>query len=174
MKTKIFCSVACIFTLLITLAMFVSSPSANPIEIPVSVDIKPGSCPNSLHLDSKGVLPVAILGTDEIDVTTIDPSTIELTLEGAEEGVSPLRWSYEDVATPIDGEPCDCHDLDGDGYLDLTLKFKTQELVDTLGLDAFGQGDIILLIITGNIKEEYNGTPITGQDCVRVLELIDG
>ncbi|MQY56694.1 hypothetical protein GH140_00640, partial [bacterium] len=67
------------------------------IEIPVFVDIKPGSCPNPLNLKSKGVLPIAILGTEDFDVTKIDPATLILVREGYEEpGVSPLRWAYED------------------------------------------------------------------------------
>jgi hypothetical protein len=134
----------------------------------VYVDIKPGSCPNPLNKKSKGVLPVAVLGTEDFDVTTIDPATIELTREGR--GVAPLRWSYEDVATPFEGELCDCHDLNGDGYMDLTLKFDTQELVEKLALCDFGDGEEIPLTITGNLKEEEGGTPIKGEDCIRVLE----
>jgi hypothetical protein len=60
----------------------------------VIVDIKPGSCPNPLNVKSSGVLPVAILGTRDYDITTIDPTSIRLA------GVEPLRSSYEDVATP--------------------------------------------------------------------------
>jgi hypothetical protein len=49
-------------------------------EIPVFVDIKPASWPNPFQLKSKGVLPVAICGTEDFDVTTIDPETIRLTM----------------------------------------------------------------------------------------------
>jgi len=138
-------------------------------SISVYVDIKPASWPNPLQLKEKGVLPVAICGTEEFDVTTIDPETIQLTLEGLGVGVSPLRWSYEDVATPYEGEPCTGHDLDGDGYLDLTLKFKTQEVIQTLGLDAFSDRDVVILMLTGNLKAEHGGTPIQGQDCIVIL-----
>ena len=136
--------------------------------IPVDVDVKPGSCPNPLNLKSKGVLPVAVLGTAEFDVTTIDPGTIQLNrnCEGCV-GVAPIRWSYEDVATPFTGELCDCHDLNGDGYIDLTLKFDTQELVSSLQLDNVA-GETIPLALTGNLKAENGGTPIEGKDCIRV------
>ena len=95
--------------------------------VAVYVDIKPGGCPTPINVGSKGVLPVAVLGTDDFDVTTIDPTSITL------EGVSPLRWAIEDVATPhqINVDECnimDCHELTGDGYIDLTLKFDTQEI----------------------------------------------
>lgn len=135
----------------------------------VYIDIKPGSCPNPLNRKSKGVLPVAICGTDEFDVTTIDPDTIQLTREGVEGYVEPLRWSYEDVATPYTGgEGCGCHELNGDGYMDLSLKFSTLEVVDNLEL-VLVAGETIPLIVTGNLKEEYDGTAIEGQDCIWVL-----
>jgi hypothetical protein len=134
--------------------------------IPVDIDVKPGSCPNPLNLKSKGVLPVAVLGTAEFDVTTIDPGTILLTREGCE-GVAAIRWSYEDVATPFTGELCDCNDLNGDSYIDLTLVFDTQELVSNLKLDNVA-GETIPLTVTGNLNAENDGTPIEGKDCIRV------
>ena len=139
--------------------------SPPPPEIPVSVDIKPQSCPNPFNIKSRGVLPVAVLGTDEFDVTDIDPATIVLSREGVEGAVSLLRWAYEDVATPFGGELCDCHELGGDGYLDLTLKFRVAELVMNLELYKVG-GETLPLTLTGNLK---SGTPIRGEDCVWVL-----
>ena len=137
-------------------------------KVEVEIDIKPGSCPNPLNVKDKGVLPVAVLGTMDFDVTTIDPGTIRLTREPVDCFVQPIRWSCEDVATPFEGELCDCHDLNGDGYMDLTLKFDTQELVSCLALEEVA-GETIPLKLTGNLKEEAGGTPITGEDCVRVL-----
>jgi hypothetical protein len=132
------------------------------------LDIKPGSCPNPLNVKNKGILPVAVLGTEEFDVTRIDPSTILLTRGGSGTGVAPIRWSYEDVATPFEDTLCDCHDLNGDGYLDLTLKFKTQEVVTTLGLGDLC-GETIPLTVTGNLED---GTAIAAQDCVWLLKEI--
>jgi hypothetical protein len=141
--------------------------------IPVDIDIKPGSCPNPINLKNKGVLPVAICGTEDFDVTTIDPETIRLSREGYEGDVAPVRWSYEDVATPYTGdEECGCHDLNGDGILDLSLKFKNKEVVNTLDL-ADVAGEVIPLIITGNLKEEDGGTPIIGEDCVWILDTLE-
>jgi len=134
------------------------------------VDIKPGSWPNPFNLVSNGLLPVAICGTADFDVTTINVTTIKLTREGLDAGVSPIRWNYEDVATPWTGEPGGGHALGGDGYLDLTLKFSRQEVRSTLGLDAF-LGQVIPLIITGNLNTAAGGTPFTGRDYVWILEL---
>jgi len=128
----------------------------------VAVDIKPGSCPNPLNVKSKGVLPVAILGTDDYDITTIDPTSIRLT------GVEPLRSGYEDVATPVtDANDCNCTEEGPDGFLDLTLKFKTQRIVEAIG--DVNDGDVRVLELTGVLYDPppYE-TPIEGADCVLI------
>ncbi|MCK4790069.1 MAG: thrombospondin type 3 repeat-containing protein, partial [Desulfobacteraceae bacterium] len=136
---------------------------------PVNIDIRPGSCPNPFRLPNtdkknEGKLPVAVLGTEDFDITTVDPMTIRLTREGVDGDVEPVRWSYDDVATPFEGKLCDCHDLSGDGYLDLTLKFERKQLASELNLyDAAGQ--TIPLTIIGNLND---GTPIRGEDCVGI------
>ncbi len=137
-------------------------PRSEALDPEVFVDIKPGSCSNPLNVKSRGVLPVAVLGTKDFDVTTIDPASIQL------EGLAPIRWSYEDVATPFEGEPEACQDLDGDGYMDLTLKFKTQQLVGPLSLGEF-KGETITMRLTGKLTAEDGGTVISGEDWVRVL-----
>lgn len=135
--------------------------------IPVDVDIKPMSCPNPLNVRSKGILPVAILGTEEFDVMTVDPASI---LANMGLHVSPLRWAYKDVATPysaaIDGDGC--HELGPDGYLDLVLKFDTPELV-AQDLLRHEDGAEVVLQITGNLKEEFSGSPIIGEDTIVVI-----
>jgi len=130
----------------------------------VYFDIKPGSCPNPLNVKSKGVLPAAILGTAAFDVMEIDLLTLRLMREGIGGAVMPLRWSYEDVGTPFMGEPCDCHEIYGDGYTDLTLKFDTRDVVSELGLLGLPNG-YFELAITGNL---IDGEPISGVDCVRL------
>jgi hypothetical protein len=134
------------------------------IPLPVPVDIKPTSCPNPLNTRSKGVLPVAILGADGVDVTTIDPATVRL------EGVAPLRWGMEDVATPFEPwlgkSDCrkDCTTEGADGYMDLTLKFKTQEVVAVL--DAALDRECMVLTLTGNF---FDGRAFEGEDVVLIL-----
>lgn len=44
-----------------------------PSTITVDIDIKPGSDPNSINLKSKGVIPVAILTTDDFDAADVAP-----------------------------------------------------------------------------------------------------
>jgi hypothetical protein len=130
-----------------------------PLGLPVVLDVKPGSCPNPLNVPCKGLLPVAILGTEDFDVTTVDPSMCLL------EGVAPLRWSLEDVSTPLDPreDVCDCHDLGPDGYLDLTLKYNKGMVV--AALDSVSTG-MTVLTLRGFLTDGC--TPIQGQDCVRI------
>ena len=139
-----------------------TSPPPPVIEVPV--DIKPTSCPNPVNVNSNGVLPVAIVGTEDLDVTTIDPLTIRLV-----DVVTPLRCSYEDVVTPYyplmeKEDELSCTEEGPDGYLDLTLKFDKQEVVEAIG--EVNDGDVIVLTLTGNLLEEYGGTPITGEDVI--------
>jgi hypothetical protein len=135
--------------------------------IVVYVDIKPGSCPNPFNVKSKGKLPVAILGSKDFDVQTIDPNTVMLSREGIEAGIASIRYNYEDVGTPFEGGLCDCHDYNGDGYIDMILKFKIQELVEILMLHDVA-GLTIPLNLTGNLKAGEASTSISGKDCIRV------
>ncbi|MFQ5970394.1 MAG: hypothetical protein ACE5J2_07870 [Nitrososphaerales archaeon] len=134
-----------------------------------NVDIKPQTCPNSLNVKSKGVLPVAILGTDTFDVADVDVSTLAL------EGVAPVARpngkvaSISDVATPFGSAPSDAEDCtaDGpDGFLDLIMKFRTQDIVDT-DLSSESDGAEVLLTLTGELLD---GTPLEGGDFVVIIK----
>ena len=151
--------------------------TVEPIEVPL--DIKPTSCPNPLNTKSNGVIPVAILGTEDFDITEIDPATVRL------QGILPLRWALEDVATPfelyIGKTDCDndCNTLGPDGYTDLTLKFDAKELINVFGADTLEitdaevttyeleDGACLVLKLTGEL---YDGIPIYGEDVVRILK----
>ena len=153
-------SVLCTAWALLTLERAVPPPPVTDYPF----DIKPTSCPNPFNCKSKGLVPAAILGTEELDVTQIDPATILL------EGVAPVRWDYEDVATPYEPflgkEDClDCTTEGPDGYLDLTLKFDTQALLAALGDPA--DGECIVVSFEGALREEFGGGAITGEDVIR-------
>jgi len=135
--------------------------------IPVSLDIKPGSCPNPLNVLDRpeaakvkkgGILPVAILGKGDFNVEDIDISSLML------EGIAPIRHAYEDVASPAVSEECQCVALGADGYMDLTLKFDKTEIGAALG--AVSDGQTVSLTVTGRLLD---GTAITGVDCVWII-----
>ncbi len=135
-------------------------PGGVVCEIDVAFDIKPGSCPNPLNTkirNGHAVLPAAILGTANFDVTDIDVSTLLL------EGVPPIRSNLEDVSRPFDGEECGCTSAGPDGYVDLTLKFDYTSINEAVG--AVENGELVELTLTGNLED---GTPIDGDDCVLI------
>ncbi len=137
-----------------------------PCVIPVDVDIKPGSCPNAFNRGEKGVLPVAILGSDMVDVSEIDPETVLL------EGVAPIRWSIGDTGAPVpcddECEPCECWQGYPDGFLDLNLKFESPAIAATsVVTGATVKGDPVPLTITGAL---FDGTEITGVDCLWIVK----
>lgn len=141
-----------------------------PHCLPVPVDIHPTSCPNPLNLKSNGVVPVAILGTDEIPAEWIEPQSAFLN------GVYLLRYAYEDVATPYlpYDEPkltCyDCNTFGADGLMDLTYKFKTQEIVGSIG--DVEDGACLRLELRARLKntdpvpEGLRGRVVAGHDVV--------
>lgn len=144
-------------------AEWVQSDAPIGICTPVAVDIKPGSCPNPLNLSSQGVLPVAVLGKEDFDVTSIYLPSIRLA------DVAIIRHSYEDVASPVtDGNECECTEDGPDGYTDLTLKFRTQDIVEQLiySQDELAKGQTLALTLTGELFDDIG---IEGTDCVRLV-----
>jgi hypothetical protein len=126
----------------------------------VAVDIKPGACPNPVHVTSKGVLPVAILGSEDFDVTSIDASSIRLA------GVGAIRSNFEDAAgTVSNGDECECSTGGPDGFGDLILKFETQKVMEAIG--EFNNGDELMLELRGNLSDE---TRIKGSDCIIIRD----
>lgn len=92
-------------------------PSWQPIVTPppppvltISIDVKPGSFPNSINPRSNGVIPVAILTTPSFSAIDVNPQTVKFGVTGTES--LPAHFSYEDV--------------DNDGDTDLVAHFRTQ------------------------------------------------
>jgi len=143
-----------------------------PPSITVPFDFHPTSCPNPLRTQEPGgsekaVIPAAILGTATFDVTQVNLTTVRL------EGVPAIRSSFEDVATPFvpfSGKTAatDCTTTGPDGFMDLTLKFNRQAVVNALGgLSALTDRQVLVLHLTGNLLD---GTPIVGADVVVILK----
>ncbi|MGD0922963.1 MAG: hypothetical protein ABSA70_14560 [Terriglobia bacterium] len=111
----------------------------------ITIDIKPDDPDNTINLKSRGTVPVAILGSATFDPTTVDPATV--TLAGAP------------VVTRPNGVPMtSISDVNGDGYLDLLLHFRTQDLQLTrTSTEAVLYG------------ETFSGQRIRGADAVRIV-----
>ena len=109
--------------------------------LPVEIHIKPGSDPNSINTDNKGVIPVAILTTDDFDARTVDADSVVF---GPAEAKKHKRAHVEDV--------------DGDGDLDLVLHFRTQDT-------GIAPGDTEACVM----GQTYDGVPIMACDSVRTV-----
>ena len=114
--------------------------------VPVDIDIKPGSYPNAINNDGNGVIPVAILGNADFDVTLIAPEKVAL--EGmavkAVGKANKFLSHYEDV--------------NGDGFDDLVVQIEDADGVFTEGTTE--------AILTGEL---YEGTPIEGSDEITIV-----
>lgn len=131
-----------------------------PPLVIVDLDIHPMSWPNPIQLKSKGVTPAAILGTNKLDVSDIDVSSLLL------EGVAPVNWLIQDVTAPGSSDGV-CNDIymEPDGIPDLTLKFNTQDLLAALG--SVNPGDELTLKITGKMLDGRN---LEGDDCILIVK----
>jgi hypothetical protein len=122
----------------------ISDLDFSPLDIEsVDIDIKPGSDPNSVNPTSRGVIPVAILGSDTFDVADVDVTTLAF-------GPS--------AAAPAHNAGGHQEDLNHDGLTDLVSHYRTDET----GI-AFGNVEVC---VTG---EKLDGTPFEGCSSVEVL-----
>jgi hypothetical protein len=111
----------------------------------IQIDIKPGGDDNCINLGSKGVVPVAILGSAEFDVNSVNQSTVFF------EGASPK-------AKGKSGKLGSIEDVNNDGFDDLVLHFPTQNLSLT---ESDTEGEL-----TGAL---YEYTMIVGTDAVCIV-----
>jgi len=111
-----------------------------PETLEAVIDIKPGSDINPINLKSKGLVPVAILTTDNLDAITVDLNSIIFA------GAKPVKWGFQDI--------------DGDGNDDILLHFKTTELTDL----SSSSTEAVLTGIT------LGSTPFSGKDSVKIVQ----
>ena len=124
----------------------------NAIE--VDLDVKPGSSTNPINVGSNGTFPVAILGSEDFDVTTVDVASILLG-DGSSSGTGvavkkngSLHYSIEDV--------------DGDGDMDLMMHFSTQAMV--------ANGDLSSTSTSLSVSGETNDDEvIVGEDIISIV-----
>ena len=138
------------------------------------LDLKPGSCPNSYNRNSHGVLPTALVGTEDFDVSLVDIASLRIwRVDGVggelapHEGPPGPHTVVDDVATPFEGQECDCHDLTGDGVDDLLMHFETDQVVPILELNDLPAGALVPLAISGNLTG--GASFVSPSDCLRLV-----
>jgi hypothetical protein len=123
------------------------NPDWQPLPtISVEIDIKPGSDPNCFNNDGNGVIPVAILGSADFDVTQIDASTVML----------------EGLAVKATGKSnnllAHIENVNGDGFNDLVVQIQDIDRV-------FAPGDATATL-TGEL---FDGTLFEGTDSICIV-----
>ncbi len=81
-------------------------------SVRVAIDVKPGDTPTIIQPKRQGMLPVAILTTQEFDVARVDPASVQFGPTGTE--AFAFRFASADV--------------NNDGEEDLLLLFRMQDL----------------------------------------------
>jgi hypothetical protein len=112
------------------------------VEAAVKIDIKPGSFPNSINPQSRGLIPVAVLSTDTFDASAVDASTVFFGATGNE--AAPVHSALKDV--------------NGDGNTDMVLHFRTHHTGIVCGDTSAS--------LTGST---FSGQAIEGSDSIRTL-----
>ena len=80
----------------------------------VTIDIKPGVYPNCININDHGVIPVAINGSEYLDVYEVDLSILDFAgLEARVKGSGLQHCGYED--------------WNEDGFTDLVCKFEDDQ-----------------------------------------------
>lgn len=141
-------------------------------ELQAYLDIKPDSCENPLNTTSYGKVMMAILGTEDFDVTKIDQDSLYFV---GKEGTSLdyINIFFDNVSGPPEGEfSCSVCYEDSDDYADLMLQFFVEDIVAFLeaNKESGSQSDDRIQL---TIKGFIDGTPFYAFDCINPFNVTE-
>ena len=124
----------------------VSTLYGKEVAWPVEIDIKPGSDSNEIPIKTERVFPIAIFGSEQLDITLLNPRTIRVTA------------AEKKLVGRADTRTCRREDINGDGREDLVCDVKTVafrldpgELLISLEAETYqhqklvGEGTIVVI-----------------------------
>ncbi len=111
----------------------------------IEIEVKPDSDVNPLNLNGNGVVPIALIGSANLDVTQIDVSTVTAGATGVE-------------ASPVHGGHIE--DVNGDGIDDIVFHFREGDL------EIIGSAKQVVALFLNAAGTD--GEPLSGQDEVRI------
>ena len=112
----------------------------------MAIDINPGDSENIVRASSGRVIPVAIYGSRDLDVTAINPRTIRLN------GVDVMLVGKSDKSL------CRQVDINDDGYEDLVCDVRTTGF-------KVGEGEFKIILKAAT----YNGESLRGEDRIKIV-----
>ncbi len=121
-----------------------------PPSITTTIDVRPGAEVNPVNRGCRGVLRVAVHGSEEFDTSQVDLSTLELAGAGPRE-----RGNSGNVGSFLD--------VNGDSFLDLVLQFDVEDM--DIGPDGTE------LTLFGSLVD---GTEFEGTDSIRIVPSAGG
>lgn len=112
----------------------------------IEIDIKPDSETNEIPIRTERVFPIAIFGSEELEVVKINPRTIRVTA------------AEKKLVGRADTRSCRREDINGDGFEDLICNVKTV----AFKLDA---GELLLTLVA----ETYEHEPLRAESTILIV-----
>ncbi|MFT5218448.1 MAG: hypothetical protein ACI9LO_002012 [Planctomycetota bacterium] len=115
-------------------------------SIAMTIDIKPGDAKNIVRASAGRVIPVAILGSSDLNVTAINPRTIRLN------GIDVM------LVGKSDKNLCQQTDINNDSYDDLVCDVRTTGF-------KIGEGEFKITLKAAT----YSGESLVGEDRITIV-----
>ena len=119
----------------------------NPDALPMQIDLLPDQEQNVIRKRSGRVVPIAIMGSADLDTGSINPRTIRL------EGIGVMLVGKSDKSL------CKQLDLNGDDYLDLLCDVRTTGF-------RVDEGEYTILLKA----ETWDKATLLGQDSLKIQQ----